>query len=401
MHSYIVNRRTIPFPILVWGESWAYNFHIPGAVYYTQDTVFYDPPQDQLPATLTSYGFSYSGIPDQGTILGPVNIHILGLADDFTTEVGNYSGSTTAYYRLYHGNVSDEDLLAYTSSFDSTIITSSLTSSLQTTARNVNVQFHENTASSNRIILVPEYLVGQYRTSTNQYMTRIDNPDNSPSNFVDRFPELLTPIYIGYVSYIPFTYNNSSSFDVYLRCFDTLTQVVLSPSLTNVSYSAQLNGWLYTSSISKSGDSILLTASVTQSGFWGGRMSMENISSTSSIVLQLEYALSHSYLIGTAYNSFTTSQQYNPPTLTAFDGQLNYNGSSGYQYDTRNSSDVKYIQYTSGSSFTQFSGSGQLPVSLSAIKNYTISGTLASNISHSDTNTIVEIVQIEYARYLN
>ncbi len=296
------------------------------------------------------------------------------------------------------------------SSQDFSPILSNLTSSLLTTARDINVVFPQNTISSSRIILIPVNLVEQYTMYpvAGKFITRIDTPSNVQSGFTEEIINQIGYVIINNINYVPFTCDNSSSFDVYLRCFRVGSQLISRGPISGTlggytaSSSVSKSEWVYTSSITKSGaNTTLLHVSITQSGHWDGHEYLENLSTASGVTIHVTNSMNYTYRFGSYIsNSITTSHYYTPPPLSGWAGGY-YAGTSAYNYKSFDESDISYILYTSGSGFDQFTGSGNVPVSLSVDKFYMASGSISGSFRHYEDDTTVQIVRIRYEYYLN
>lgn len=117
---------------------------------------------------------------------------------------------------------------------------------------------------------------------------------------------------------------------------------------------------------------------------------------TISRVVTVDYTMS----VGSITKTRQTVNTIAPLGFSGWDGNTDYLGSSGDQSTpTTISSGTSSTNHTSGPDFTQFSGSGTLPVVFSSSTVHTVTGTPSYSEQHPQT--LQGLLRVTYYYYAN
>ena len=133
---------------------------------------------------------------------------------------------------------------------------------------------------------------------------------------------------------------------------------------------------------------------------WQGRLWFENTSGVGTRTLTADLAsLTTIQVAGVDAVSGTTTSNFAPPTLSAFDGTLNYDGSSGYQFATRFGSTAPSITLESGDpGFSEFIGTGDADVVVSSSHSVTVNP--VAGVSDPETLSILVLSKTAAGGYI-
>lgn len=386
----------------VWGDSWSWTTPT------VTDAVYYLP--TGLPAGIAATGFfnnSYAGTPTTSAPLGSTPWSVQGYNELLDTPVGDpisYPLATTKF-RIYYG---DSDTLPLPDDVtDSFLASLSLSSRLVTTARNQEITFAATTTPKYRFIVIPQAVVNEADLTYN--INRIRNPDHSEANLVAGTYTPGDPVgYVGYpysdvdpvlgtgaslTHYVFVVDATASAFSVFLRYATTLEQVFLGPS-------TPADPMTYSSTCNQLSSSLTMwKVNVQASTTYAGASWVENLDpsgQTISRVVTVDYTMS----VGSITKTRQTVNTIAPLGFSGWDGNTDYLGSSGDQSTpTTISSGTSSTNHTSGPDFTQFSGSGTLPVVFSSSTVHTVTGTPSYSEQHPQT--LQGLLRVTYYYYAN
>ncbi len=376
MHSYIVNRRDIPFPILVWGEDWSYRIPI-STVYAVPelDTTFPSYLQSSVGYMYDLYGYSAGkfiyGNPPDGSPLVDVVAHFSGYKEVIESNwweqvIGvDFYQTTSVRFRVYYGECNTlpstftkSDILALTNGTAST----GPRTLLCTSSRNLKLDFPETPTSKYRVIAIPTSFVESNPIGFN----RIRYVDNTSPTWVESVPWWIPAAELkGYdgdpwsgpilgsdssnVQYTVYVTNPiSSSFDLYARYLisDYQQNVIIGPRTGS--------SWYHTGSINKVPN--LISMRILSYLIFNGAIWAENFTAASCSFLATASATA-SLNFANVLTLPKSAQSSASITLTGFDGVFDYRGSSGYRQVDFTVGDFSDTTYSASSLLTAYSGS--------------------------------------------
>ncbi len=303
-------------------------------------------------------------------------------------------------------------------------------SQLEITARNVEIQFPATATPMHRVFIVPvdTYIYGGTTPGAGIWFNKVydsvgvDIPltagslglagrpytgRNGFSGFSNEFyildyrgvdPASYVAIPTVYPTVVPYyvfiTDARSDAFSVFLRCELTSSQVTIGPATptSTMAYSTTMNK--FDPSIGILGRALVETAATYSGASW-----VENTDASSHTITR-SVVVTYTQSIGTAVNTSSTTNSVGALFFAAWDTSTDYLGASGHQQPTQNkSTGTISTNYTSGPDFTQFSGSGTLPVVFSSSTVHTVTGTPSYSEQHPQT--LQGLLRVTYYYYAN
>ena len=182
----------------------------------------------------------------------------------------------------------------------------------------------------------------------------------------------------------------TSAFSLFLRYLDEVVHTV-TKSLTATDWTDATN------TISQlASTEILLSADIQVTTVWNGSLWIEN-TDASPATFNREFSTDFTVDIGAEVSlPWTLTYTAAPVTLAAFDGNLNYFGSSAHQLNGLVLSKVQNQTVDSGAALSQFVGTGTVLVSLAADGTFTKSGGVSSSTANTSTASVVLSVTYHY-----
>jgi len=386
----------------VWGDSWSWTTPtVTDAVYYISTG---------LPSGVAATGFfdnNFAGVPAAGATLGSTPWSVQGYNELLDTPIGDpieYPLATTKF-RIYYG---ESETLPAPDSVDAAFLDSlSLSTRLVTTARNVEIAFAATSTPKYRFIILPQAVVSESDLTYN--INKIRNPDHTEADLIPGTYSPGDPVgYVGYpysdidtvlgtgsvlVHNVFVVDATMSAFSIFLRYATTQEQVFLGPSTPAdpMTYSATCN--------KLSSSLVMWKVNVQATAIYNGASWVENTDAsthTISRVVTVDYTMS----VGSITKTRQTVNTIAPLFFGVWDGNTDYIGASGNQSTptTKNSGTIS-TDYTSGADFTQFSGSGTLPVTYSSLTTHTVTGTPSYSEQHPQT--LQGLLRVTYYYYAN
>lgn len=290
-------------------------------------------------------------------------------------------------------------------------------SQLEITARNVEIQFPATNSPCHRVFIVPAdtYYYGTTTPGAGIWINKVYDVDGVdiplvagalglagrpytgkayPTSYSNEFHirdyrgidpaayVALPSVYPNVVPYYVFiTEARSDAFSVFLRSEVVSTpQVKLgpSPASSDMAYSTTANKF-------DPALGTLRVATLQTTANYSGSSAVENTDAASHTITR-SVVVTYYQAVGTATATSSTTNNVAALFFAAYDGVTDGLGASGHIQPTQNkSTGTVTTNFTSGADFTQFTGSGTLPVTFSSSTVHTVTGTPSYVESHGQS----------------